>query len=344
MTVQFATAYKTLLKHNTIPVFVHRNTIQDVEQHFTSCKAFKSYQPVVNHFLRVYDEPYAKNIDDDSGSLLQEEKEESYYDQFKVGKSLRGTLLNLSSMLRIRGCVRRGFDYRVPCTDRVDNLTRLHAFFLVSNGRVVHEIRPNSLGIEPDLARMLDFQYDSTTDNCVEMLKSLEEFNRNRIFVEQFVDGELFIQELERRRRSTSRLSCYSVPTTSSNVDKDKSEIEQFVENPLFRRYFKVYCTRELSVESLLFYECVVEYKKLDMDRRLQVIPKIYDLFFARNSIYELNVTNKIVNECTEKLETDGATDDLFDELVIQVIMNLRDAFKRFQRSAIYIEAKNQLN
>ena len=69
----------------------------------------------------------------------------------------------------------------------------------------------------------------------------------------------------------------------------------------------------------------------------------MFHLYFNTDSIFELNVVEHLKDTCEKNFAEFGATEDLFDPVLSQVKLNLRDTFRRFVKSEIFLEAKKSL-
>jgi hypothetical protein len=121
-------------------------------------------------------------------------------------------------------------------------------------------------------------------------------------------------------------------------------ELDEVLNNKTYFKYFKLHATSEYSVENLVFYEEVNKYKKMGESQRKERSKQMVDVFFASDSVYQINTTKSFIDQINEGLETSDV--ELFDSLLKDVIQsNLLDMFRRFMMTERYqqmIEGKKK--
>ena len=148
----------------------------------------------------------------------------------------------------------------------------------------------------------------------------------------------------------------------SKKEEKDTEEIkkwsviEKLLSDELGRYYFKAHATNEFSVENVIIYEEVAEFKGMiiqpnfKIENQIEKAKEIYDTFLKKNSILELNITRSLAKEYEEsikKLDDSDAieADDLnnfFDKLIDEIGGGvLVDTYSRFLKSSYYTDYKN---
>ena len=115
-------------------------------------------------------------------------------------------------------------------------------------------------------------------------------------------------------------------------------DLSTILETPKFLKYFKLYATHEFSVENVIFWEEVQNYKKLKEKERNENADKIIDAFMKDDSIYEINTTQKLIKQMEEEKKKE-CHEEIFDPIVKDVKnTNMMDTYQRFLSSALYKE------
>jgi hypothetical protein len=132
----------------------------------------------------------------------------------------------------------------------------------------------------------------------------------------------------------------------SLKVDKFKSlnQIQRSIlQDDDYRKYFKSHLRTEFSVESVLFFEDVQIFSKIESDQeRFSKAEEICQSYLYETSPLEINVGGDLkINLSTILKESKllGEIDEtIFDEICKHVSDTiLLDAFPRFERSEIYL-------
>jgi hypothetical protein len=111
--------------------------------------------------------------------------------------------------------------------------------------------------------------------------------------------------------------------------------MDEVLNNQTYFKYFKLHATSEYSVENLVFYEEVHKYKKMGESQRKERSKQMVEVFFASDSVYQINTTKTFMDKVNEGLETSDV--ELFDSLLKDVVQsNLLDMFQRFMTTERY--------
>ena len=108
-------------------------------------------------------------------------------------------------------------------------------------------------------------------------------------------------------------------------------------------KYFKLFATKEYSVENIVFFEEVQMYKELNEEKRIERGKSIMENFFQFDSVNEINTSRKYVIEMKNKIKEgeENFSKDFFDSVLLDVIQtNLSDTFQRFKFSELFREMK----
>jgi hypothetical protein len=131
---------------------------------------------------------------------------------------------------------------------------------------------------------------------------------------------------------------------TNESEEKRKSvkKVEQVLQSDLGRFYFKAYATSEFSVENILFYEEVMNFKNMknsktfEISKQIEKAATMIQIFLTKDSIMEVNTNDTIVEAILGKLQefkndtNEQGIDSLFDELLKDIVSVLEDTFSRF--------------
>ena len=133
---------------------------------------------------------------------------------------------------------------------------------------------------------------------------------------------------------------------------REWSEIEKILSDEIGRYYFKAHATNEYSVENILLYEEISNFKGMTLqndfkiENQIEKAKEIYEMFLTPDSIMELNVTQSLTKEYKNRInelhlkfdDLNDLFDDLMEEIKFGVIV---DTFRRFKKSRLYLEYKN---
>lgn len=140
----------------------------------------------------------------------------------------------------------------------------------------------------------------------------------------------------------------------------DGVSFDSLIQNPKFREIFKVYCKSEFSIENVLFWEAVQDFKNIAVKNinSQTLVPHllidksrlIYKEFLKRNSNYELNVEQNQVNAVYNIINVDNPnllndiSIHLFDDIEKSIVLVMNDTFMRFQMKKEYELFMKELN
>jgi hypothetical protein len=127
----------------------------------------------------------------------------------------------------------------------------------------------------------------------------------------------------------------------------DKSQVST-IQNDLERSFFKEFMRREISIESLLFFEDLELFTKLDTEQeRFFKAEEIYYSYLNNSSELEINIPQKLLQKIDKDLSEEKLRGKvnvyIFDEIgkhISKTILN--DTFRRYTSSDIYEEMKSQ--
>jgi len=119
---------------------------------------------------------------------------------------------------------------------------------------------------------------------------------------------------------------------------KGPLSIAQVLCDPFNMKYFKQFCIQEMSVENLLFWLEVADYKNVDApEYRRFVARKIHRKYIAENAPMAIAVPSKLRSSLL--LTNELPTLDFFDKLRDSVESSMQmDIFPRFMESQLYNE------
>jgi hypothetical protein len=234
-----------------------------------------------------------------------------------------------------------------------DNATK-QTLFVIENDKIVHEYRNDTF---PDYMRLvIDPEKEGErSDQIVDSrLCNREEMRRKSIFMCK-PDRKVNIHVPPEEEESAA-CTCFGTPSkreeprppsikeNSEVVDVNIETVNHILRHSTKRRYLMLFCARELSVENILFWEEVnLKYKELKSpEERRKLAEKMIDNYFDPNSIYGININNKLRNSVIKRLE--GPPDiDIFDRVVKDLEIGvLTDTYTRFKSSELYAEMKKK--
>jgi rubrerythrin len=114
------------------------------------------------------------------------------------------------------------------------------------------------------------------------------------------------------------------------------------MKNEKVKQLFKSYAARENSVENVLFYDSVMKYKKqLETQNNdsnslpvNELVNYMIDNYLDPYSILGINTSGKLIKQVKSSFEKNGATIELFDDLLIELEGSaIMDTFQRFVSS-----------
>ena len=129
---------------------------------------------------------------------------------------------------------------------------------------------------------------------------------------------------------------------------KQKNEItlETVLLNQKLRPYFRAHVVNERSVENIIFFEAVQEFKNTkDEDKRKKLAQEIVSNFLERSSFFEINVDDSTKQKVKTMINEKGPCIDVFSSLEIEIENVMSDSFHRFMKTPLFSEMckKNKL-
>jgi CHASE1-domain containing sensor protein len=110
-----------------------------------------------------------------------------------------------------------------------------------------------------------------------------------------------------------------------------RHEFERLFRDKKFRDDLKDFCTKNKTVENVLFLEKVREYRKANFSDRVEMKQHIFDQFVKHDASLQLNLANEVIVEETIKIKKSMADVDVFktvEECVFKILAN--DIYPRF--------------
>ena len=113
------------------------------------------------------------------------------------------------------------------------------------------------------------------------------------------------------------RATCRVVKPPST---KSLLSLPRLLKDKQAMKYFVMYCSTELSLENLLFYQCVKAWKSNSTDERLKEEGlQLYENFFAPGSVFELNLNDKTLQTVRDSFEAGECNRQIFDTAMDEV-------------------------
>ena len=183
------------------------------------------------------------------------------------------------------------------------------------------------------------------------------------------LDFGLFLNDVGGNLISTPQVSKLMkqfpgvVSSTEQNktLEKKKSEkvswdeIEKILSDEIGRFYLKVHATNEYSVENILIYEEIANFKGMPLqqdfklENQIKKAHEIYNNFLTPDSIMQLNITDELASDYQERIKKLDETKDkkidltdFFEDLMIEIRTGvLKDTYSRFKQSRYFEDFKN---
>eukprot|EP00026_Physarum_polycephalum_P008704 Phypoly_transcript_08801.p1 GENE.Phypoly_transcript_08801~~Phypoly_transcript_08801.p1 ORF type:complete len:398 (+),score=30.50 Phypoly_transcript_08801:249-1442(+) len=123
-----------------------------------------------------------------------------------------------------------------------------------------------------------------------------------------------------------------------SSSHSDLADFERKLETILFRNAFLDFLATQFCQETILFYQAVVEWKKISDDvERIKTAHLIHDTFVVDGATCQVNIPGDIRDKLTARIERADITNDVFDEATHEVLdMVHSNSYVQFKRSALY--------
>jgi hypothetical protein len=110
--------------------------------------------------------------------------------------------------------------------------------------------------------------------------------------------------------------------------------LEDLLANKATETLFIDFCQKEFSLENVLCYKDVQEFKKTKHDP----LGIYYKYLNGGASVMEVNVQRKYCVEIFQKLKSGEVTDNIFDDIEKELRTNLYDNYGRFKNSTKYVK------
>ena len=215
------------------------------------------------------------------------------------------------------------------------------AVFVVQDRKIISEYRKQYKYQRFDIARILI----DTNGNSIEIHTSIFECeirkkikNKTKLkkteSLKKITCDKKLVEKIERPRRKS--FTIFEKKTKSKELG-----INDILQNPTRLKFFKLFAAKECSVENIIFFEEVQNFKLLDDKKREERVIQMMEIFFESDSIHEINVSRIFLIALKERLEKKDFGDDFFDFVLSEVIQtNLLDTFRRFKISVLFQEMK----
>lgn len=146
----------------------------------------------------------------------------------------------------------------------------------------------------------------------------------------------------KKKRRMKRLVVAFRAP---SNEDYS---LRAVLDNRRKRKFFKLFAAKEHSVENVLFYEKVHEFKETrKLEERITLAKNILKTFVDEDSLLAINISvmvgKGIHNELEKQIKVGKCESTLFDECLSELISGvMNDTFDRFRESALFVQMKKR--
>lgn len=118
---------------------------------------------------------------------------------------------------------------------------------------------------------------------------------------------------------------------------QQQSNLPDILRNDSLRPYFKAHLTNEMCIESLLCFEQIHLFKKLEEPAEMEKAAKaLCDNFFKKSSIMEINVEDATKEMYCAKVAELQIHPEMFDAMEAELITVMRDSFFRFTQKKLF--------
>jgi len=109
--------------------------------------------------------------------------------------------------------------------------------------------------------------------------------------------------------------------------------LDELLKNKQTEEMFIEFCQKEFSLENVVCYQEIQEWKKTKIDPM-----SIYDKYLnGSQSVMEVNVQRKFCTEILNKIKKNEYDASLFDDIEKELKTNLYDNYGRFKNSSKYV-------
>ncbi|KAG2385672.1 hypothetical protein C9374_003487 [Naegleria lovaniensis] len=274
----------------------------------------------------------------------------------------------------------------LPSRKEMKHMDMLSSFgmYMVFKGEVCHSFSSEKLNERPDYGSYI-FQLEEEELLFKEYSQTPEEFIPDLVKLFPTMK-EILRQVRMEKRKSVTHAMIQNVmnPTTFHNPTSDENDsltVTTVLENASMRRFFKAFLANSFCLESVIFYEQVMQYKMLcqqeqhvanmqckltnssyysspgtmsvlsDVENFLELqqgieqkAKYIIETFLEDHSMFLINTSKKIISKMKTSMEECGYTETLFDEIVKDLIQQvLVYNFEEFTASKIFEDMKSRL-
>eukprot|EP00761_Pharyngomonas_kirbyi_P012548 gb/GECH01012575.1/.p1 GENE.gb/GECH01012575.1/~~gb/GECH01012575.1/.p1 ORF type:complete len:522 (+),score=103.63 gb/GECH01012575.1/:1-1566(+) len=122
-----------------------------------------------------------------------------------------------------------------------------------------------------------------------------------------------------------------------ASKDSDDRPFDFFLTDSAGRECFKQFLIREFSVENLLFWIEVEQFKKVSGDEMNQIANQIFETYIMYGSAFEINIDDELSAGIRERIHNGNISSDMFDEVQDYIYHAMQaDSFERFKQSNLY--------
>lgn len=120
----------------------------------------------------------------------------------------------------------------------------------------------------------------------------------------------------------------------------DAFGLSTVLDEKIGRQLFRQHLVSEFSIENLLFYDAVNEFKEDKAVSRQVRAKKIFTIFLQSTAEFQINIPSRVLQNIEDKLNRDEEIAvDLFDEAQDEAYRLMQnDSFARFRRTNVYEE------
>ncbi|KAL0479601.1 hypothetical protein AKO1_007713 [Acrasis kona] len=309
--------YPVMMQLDTVAIFVHMET-----PNFFSKYLEELPEERLKDFVRVYD------------------KDNRFADAFKVVNEASLGYQNITRGIEL--LVTRGIMVKSVHARDGAVLTRKPAVFLIEKGDIVHEFRVGAAHEKPDyLSVIIDPQFEGRASEatCCDMKAMGTSDGVLFNVTKKEIDDKKPKPKSRRTKSLTFSSQCLPVFSDMDFMSYDAHDVGLAMRDTRQRRYIKLYAAKIYCTETVLFWETVeIQYKNaIKRSVRAEMAEKIFVQFFDPNSLHGINVTDVLKNKITNKYKQEGADNDLFEDMIIEVEATLlREIYTRFMESDLY--------
>lgn len=134
------------------------------------------------------------------------------------------------------------------------------------------------------------------------------------------------------------------LPTISSTGVVVQNEFIDFLVDPVARQWFQEFLINEFSVENVLFWNEVQDYKKIANPEDINTVAtRIFEQYIVEGSPFQVNLSHECVTH-TRELLSSALDTKIFSVAEEEVLDLMKEAYPRFQHSPFGIKLRKELN